>query len=328
MTDDKHARYFDGDPYQLWRDRLNGKYVEISPQYAETGFCGRWKLRRKHDSPWDRLAIWPVSASVYAYQFNDERAVMSTGLPIIRGFAYADPATVEEYNHHVETGVWPGEVSGLKRNIDDVSEYDQFKDNIDDLVREAMKWLKEHPKATTQAECDVAANYRASLTKLAKRAEEVQKKEYDPLKLAADDCKKKWVSIITPASDASTKMRSVAEAFLVAQKKAAVEEAARIQAIADKERRELEDQDIVLAALSPTVKVTPRKVTAGGQIGRKMGVREVWSGVIEDYELVLAHFKDHQKVREVIDSLVQAAARSKEKPAISGVKYVSEDKVI
>lgn len=329
MTDAKHDKYFTGDPYLMWRERLQGKEVSISPRYANTAFCGRWKMQRERGAGSDRLAVWQDGhADGYYRRFNNERVFFSTNLPEINGFAYATPVTEAEYEAHAATGVWPGEVPGLIRNSKDISDAVQLLENLLETVNRAAVWLDSHKDITTQEDCDTAANFRTSISALSKQAAAKHKEELTPLKKAVTDCNSKWESGSDKVSKVSDGLRTVAERFLIRQKEDNDRKAALAQQAIDAERKAIEDIDITLAALIPVKKVAPAKVGAGGQVGRKMGLRTVHSGEITDYDKVLAHFSRHAKVVELIDSLVQAEARSKDRRELPGVTYKQASKAI
>lgn len=325
--DKKHKRFFE-DPYAMWKARMSGEKFDISPQYADTGFCGRWKLKRDRKGFYDRLAIWPDGPVAVLHKFNDERTVLTSGLPQIRGFAFAEAVSQDAYEYHEANGVWPGEVSGLIRNADSITDDDQLRENMVEVIRDAAQWLLRHPNITTQDDCDVAANYRTNINNLAKSAKARLTAEHEPLKLAIQRCKEKWAEVINPATKTAADLLSGAEAFLIKQdleeKKNAAKALARITA----ERDEIAAFDIVMAALMPEPEVHVAKPSAGGQTGRKMGLKGSWHAVVDDHNAALLSFANHPKVIELITSLCQAEARSKTRNPIPGVRYVMKKKAM
>lgn len=318
------------DDYKYWRDALVGEAPARNPSEFETGACGRWKMKRRHDGDWDRLAIWKdVNTLKYYYRFNDEQTHGGTDTPPeIRGFAYALPVSANDYTRHANEGVWPGEVPHLIRNSDNVSEYDTLRDNVDATAQRALAWLESTGTITTQELCDIAANYRQSLMNMSARAGELKAEELKPLKKHVDDCNKKWSEVITNADNSARKMRDASAVFLLDLDKKAREAAAEAQAVLDEEYENLKEIDLPLAMTAKVIDIAPKKVSAGGQAGRKMGVQSRYVAEIVDFQKALIHFASNPKVVDLIASLANAAARSKEKPDIPGVVYKEKRSVI
>lgn len=317
------------DLYGYWRAALEGNVPARSPSEFETAACGRWKMKRNFGGEWDRLAVWFADhTNKFYWQFNDEPPRHSDTVPEIRGFAYALPASAEDYDAHARDGVWPGEVKGLLRNAKDITEYDQVRENVVEIASQAKAWMIGIKTISTQEQCDVAANYRQSLMNLSAKAKGLKDDEVKPLKAKVDACAKRWGSVITAADDVAREMRLAAEPFLIHLDQVAKQTAADIKQVIDKEYEELKDVDLPLALAAASVHVEPRKVSAGGQTGRKMGLQTKYTAVITDYRAALNHFADDPKVVELITALCNAGARSKEKKPIPGVEFKEERKAI
>jgi hypothetical protein len=64
------------------------------------------------------------------------------------------------------------------------------------------------------------------------------------------------------------------------------------------------------------------RVQAGGQRGRKAGLRTITKYVITDYAAALAHVKDHPDVIEAVTKV--AAAQAKAGATVPGVETQTE----
>ena len=62
-----------------------------------------------------------------------------------------------------------------------------------------------------------------------------------------------------------------------------------------------------------------------GPSGAKISLVTKWEAEVEDYAKALDALKDHDKVRAVVQSIADSAARSAAKLPIPGVKYVSKE---
>lgn len=300
------------DDYAHWRASLAGETSSnISPSEADIASCGYWNLNGKP------IAVWRVDDKFV--MDNDDRKTLHDELPTVKGFAFARPVSYEAYIHKIETGDWPGDIAPIGHNRkSEITDYDQFKDNFAEQIKSAKTWLDKIKSITSQAECDVTANHREALNLLAKRATEVFKREREPLDEAVAECRKKWEPMLAAAKDVAAQLRTAAERYLK-------EETDRRKAEAERQRKELEDTDIVLAVLKPPV---VQKPSAGGQFTKKMSLRSVWSAEVVDYQKALTHFSSHPTIIEAVGKLAQAAARSKERTPIPGVKFVEDKRAV
>jgi hypothetical protein len=206
----------------------------------------------------------------------------------------------------------------------------------------AEEWLAKRPTILQQADANLAVNMQKELLRLNKEADALHKAEKAPAleKARAIDDKFRFRAEVADVAD---KLRKVFGRFMAdeeaRQKAASVakwkEEQARVaaeQARLQAEREEKLRTDPV-AALTEDPPVMPQlplgpepvRVQAGGGVGRRAGLRDSWTGVIEDYPAALAYFADHPDVKSVVQKLVTHVVRdAKGAIKLPGVKINHE----
>ena len=306
---------------------MKGMAPSLSPAEADIAKCGYWRTKD------GAIAIWPImdqqDGNVVKFAMGRKHNAYASwkttehqALPEVIGFAFAIPVTYDDFVHFCTEGVWLGQIPGLGHNTGRLSDYQEWKENVEGQIDDALRWLNKINRSTlSQTDADIAANYRDSLTRLSKKGELLLKEEKSPLEERLKETKKKWGDALAKADEVARTLREVVGVFLKA------EESKEKQRIA-MERRELEDQDIVMAALSEPEISRPKKVGAGGQLGRKTGLRTVRFAVITDYEQALMFFKGAPSIRSEVDRLCQAEARAPSRRAIPGVEYKEERKAV
>jgi hypothetical protein len=317
------------DNYIFWRGALKEDYPY--PMQDGKFECGFWRTKNR-DKSWSAVAIWKDG--------EDLKILVNSTLVEPEKFAqrwnftWQSPVTKEAYDEFRQTGLWPGEVAGIGHNTPD--EFTELKENIEDQAAQVLKWLADLKELTNDRDADKAANYRDSLNKLHKKADERRKEEKEPLARQVKEIDSKYGAIVKTAKDAADTVRDALTRFMrrkeaeenariAAERKAAEAERKRQEA----ERRALEDQDIALAALEPPPAPTPepeapRPIRVGGQLGRATGFRTVHKAKITDYRKALDHFAEHPDVRAVIEKLCNSEARSRTRKDIPGVEFVEE----
>jgi hypothetical protein len=318
MQDD---RYFKNH-YAFWQDCLAGNVKSLSPQYADTGFCGYWKIQGGKSTKYSRLAIWPIDSG-FLSKFNDSPAQKSSGLPNISGFAYAFAVSEDDYNYHKREGVWPGEVAGLS-NSREITSSEHTIGELIEVSRVAELFLANIRGNVTQSTCDNAANLRDKINVLIKHAGSHRADELAPLALKASECKQRWDRVISPSATTANKLRTVVEEFLISSEAAAHNEMER-------KLSEIGKVDIALECIERerlTKKRNRPKVHAGGQIGRRMGLRTEYKATVVDFNLALKHFERNPKVIELVTKLASSSARSQHTRNVPGVRYDETRKAI
>lgn len=318
------------DIWQWWRDALAGKGTVID---ADAPQCGFYKMRDGKDGPWLPVMI-RMDGNIMRCRVGDN----SDADPFkVWTWCAGRPISKEDAKVAFETGHFPGDApAAIGDNSGDLSLAEQIKD----YAAQALGWLKKHGIKDTASK-DQAANYRQELLRLRKEADSQRVAEKKPHDDAAKAVQAKWVPLIYEADAAAETLRGELGAFMVAEKRAAekaarekyeVEQraAAAARAEVEAQRAKLMRDDPIAALTSPEPESPPAplppepvKVQAGGQRGRKTGLREVTRYVVTDHKAALAFFADSEDVRELIGKLAERA--SKAGVAVPGVEKKIEE---
>lgn len=275
-----------------------------------TGFyrC-RFKDKRTCDVDLYAIAYWHEAGTLYCKRTRivDGR-VLSDFLEDLRAleqwtFACRAPVTHETYLAFCKTGLWPDQheaATADRRSVEsarnsgnapDLESFEGLSDRISDLSREAGILIS-GGAAKTQEQSDCAADLADRLRKLEKTAGKAFVKERTPHDDAVKAVRSKWSPIIAKADEFKARLKDeVVTPFLKTQEQG--QEAA---------------QAVAIQSGKPAEAVTPAKRTAGTT--SSVALRPHKSAIIEDYPATLAHFADHEKVRELIQQLANAAARA------------------
>lgn len=319
------------DDFEFWRDALAGKSPEISADHPQ---CGFFKMRRGRDGKWLPVMIrYDDSGALRARVADDSGAD-----PLkIWTWCAKHPVSKADAKVAFETGSFPGEVATAA--IGDNSGEISLSEAVRDYVETALAWLRKvgiKDKATS----DQAANYRAELLRLSKEADKQRDAEKRPHDEAAKAVQAKWKPVIDEATSAANAIRDeltrwmrAEEARLEAERRAKWEaeqraaalERARIEAERAKQMRD--DPIAALTSPEPELPVAPPppepvKVQAGGQRGRKAGLREVTRHVVVDHAKALAFFAESEDVKELIRKLADRAGKAG--VAVPGVEKTIE----
>lgn len=218
-------------------------------------------------------------------------------------------------------------------------------EEIEDAAAQVRAWLKT-AKIADQVAADTAGNWRERMLSLARKADKQRTEEKRPHDEASKAVQAKWKPPIELAETAAVELRKAVEPFLKAeQERLRKESEARAQA--ENERRMAEfrkAEEARLAALAeaeakaklaaeaaaaeakpvevPVVEVPPEPVMptfvapepvramAGGQRGRRTGLRTETVYEVTDYAALLAHVQDHPDVRAAVEKVGKAQARA------------------
>lgn len=316
------------DEYQFWRDSLARKPGSVNVNEPQPGY---YRTRSRKDGPYLPVAIWRKGDELVCRVGSEMRDPHD-----VWAFCAGQPVTKEEAKLAFETGLWPGDIA-VGHNSGALS----IEEEIADTAEQALDWLSKTPIANATAS-DMAANWRAKLLELGKRADKQREAEKAPHLAASREVDAKYKPWIERATDAANKLRDALTAWMRAEEARQQAEARKKfeaeRAAAEAERKRIENErakqmfDDPIAALTspepelPIIPAAPEpvKVQAGGQRGRKAGLRTVIRYVVADYEAALAAVKDHDDVRAAVEKV--AAARAKTGVAVPGVEKV-EDKV-
>ena len=300
------------DPYTYWRDALAGRMPPISANDPQPG---RYKLRKGKGGPWQPVAIFFQAGELKA-------AVGREFVPPhdIWTWCADKPVSEADYKSALETGSWPGEIG---HNSGDLS----LAEEIEERASQALEWLAKNG-ITSKVDGDMAANYRASLLDLKKKAETAHKAEKQPHLDAGCAVDATYKPLIDTADAASTTIRNELGKYLAkveAEERRKADEArkaeeARVRAemerIAVERAKKLQDDPIAaLTEPMPEMPILsapppPAKVAAGGQAGRKTGLKTVVSYVVTDHAKALAYFAGSDAVQELVKTLAAKACKA------------------
>lgn len=300
------------DAYTYWRDACAGTFGPITADHPKPG---RYRMRKGKDGPYLPVAIFVqdgVTKAAVGKEFVDPLTIWT--------WCADKPVSEADYKHALATGQWPGDIG---HNSGDLS----LKEEIEDRASTALEWLATNG-IKTKIDADTAANYRAALLELKKRAETEHKAEKAPHLEAGKRVDAKFKPLIETADGAGATLRTELGKYLakVEAEERAKADAAR-KAEADRVRAEMERQATERAALmakDPIAALTtpmpelpvmqappePVKVQAGGQRGRVTGLKTVVSYVVTDHAKALAFFADSEDVRQLVASLATKASKA------------------
>jgi hypothetical protein len=325
----------DAKDYEFWRAALRG---ERQPVHESNPRCGFYKRRLLRDGPWLPIAFW---------RDKDDNIVCCFEGQLVDSvehwtFAAKHPVSEASYRHYIRSGHWPDEGTQAPRSNLPSDPFEALKLEVEDKLEQAQSWLKTAPEAPTETDANIARNMQAALLQLNKRADVMHKAEKQPYLDAGRAVDAKF-DFRKPIAAVAERLRNVFAAYMraeetrqraAAQKKFEEErrKAEEARHLAEEERARLEKEDPALAHITeaellPELPGAPEpvKVQVGGGIGRKAGLKTVYSGKIVDWTQVLQHFSRHQQLRDLIQKLVDADVRSNRAQCnIPGVEVVEE----
>ena len=300
------------DQYAWWREAVTGNNPPIHADQPQSGY---FKMRDGKDGPWLPVAIWRDDDGMQCRVGPDWRDAEK-----IWTFCAGNPVGKADAKHAFEKGSWPGDVA-VGHNSGELS----LTEEIDDAVATALAWMQS-TTITDKVTMDTAANHRARLQELGKKADKQRETEKKPHDLASKAVQAKWKPFIDKADEAANTIRSALSKYMAAEEekaRKAAAEAARIE----NERRMAEykrqQEELAKLAAEPTqeepppvveapvfVAPEPVKMQAGGQRGKKVGLREITRYEISDYTAALAAVQSHPDVRAAVEKVAFAQARA------------------
>jgi len=315
-----------------WNDALAGK---MPPIHADQPHAGYYRMRQHKDGPFLPVCIYVKDGALVALI-----GATKTYRPATEVWTYcADkPVTKEAAMRAFSNGnAWEGdapEVPGIGDNSGDLSLAEQIRE----YATMALGWLRKHGIKDGTGK-DTVANMRAKLLDLKKRADADRVTEKQPHLDASRAVDAKFKPLIEEADAAANELRDALTVYMreedaklraeaAAKRKAEEERIAAENARMAAERAKLMDTDPALALSSPEPEpmtlppVEPVRVQAGGQRGRKTGLREITKFRVTDYAAALAHCKDHPTIREAVEKVCFAQAKAG--TSVPGVESYSE----
>lgn len=319
------------DEFQFWRDALAGRDVPIIEDRPQPGY---YKTRRGKDQPWLPVAIWRKDGNLVARVGNEMKDPHD-----IWTWCAKNPVKKDDARYAFENGHrWPGDVPQSPSNgsvgVNGQGHNSQalpLPEEIDDAVQGATEFLAKTKIETDQA-ADMAANWRTRLLQLSKDADARRIAEKKPHDEAAAAVQKKWKPYIDKADLTAVALRTALTPYLAKKERLAREEAQRkaqaenARRLAEYERQQAEvrkaqeqaqaavqaDQPVPVAEPQLPIFVAPEpvKVSAGGQRGRKAGLRTVKVYEVTDFDALLAHVKAHPDVIAAVEKAGKAQAKA------------------
>lgn len=300
------------DEFQHWRDALAGKAVEVHADLPQSGY---YKLRAGKSGPWLPVAIWRKDGEIVCRVGSETRDAAE-----VWTWAAKHPVAKDDAKQAFATGQWPGDV-GIGHNSGDLS----LADEIAEARAQAMGWLAKSG-ITDRVSADMAANYRASLLELSKRADAEREAKVRPHLDAQKVINAEFKPLVDGAKSDADAIRTALSRYLAAEEemaRKAAAEAARVEnerRLAEFRRQQQEAAKAALVAeeaapvpdpeMPAFVAPEPVKVQAGGQRGKKASLRTLTRYEITDYAAALAHVKGHADVVAAVEKVAFAQARA------------------
>jgi hypothetical protein len=301
------------DQFQFWRDALDGKSPAIHEDAPQPGY---YKLRRGKDAPWVPVAIWYRDGELVCRVGPDMR------YPLEVWVSCADnPVAKDDAKHAFQHGTWPGDVPVAGHNSQALT----LAEEIADAAEQALAWLKGLGHIASKTDSDKAANWRAKLLDLSKKADKERDEKKRPHLEAGRAIDAEYKPLVTTATDAANELRDALTAWMKAEeaklraeqeakRKAAEEEASKQREAAGAARREAEAKNLPPPPEPEDVPLPmfdePVKVQAGGQRGRKAGLRTITVYEVTDYVAALEHCKNHPDVIAAVEKVAKAQAKA------------------
>ena len=299
------------DEFQHWRDALAGKDVALSADVPHSGY---YKMRAAKDGPWLPVAIWTKDNKQIARVADKVRDPIE-----IWTYVAKNPVSKEDAKHAFEHGSFPGEIGHNSGAL-------SLADEINEAVIQAMDWLKSSG-VKDKTTMDMAANYRARLLELSKKADKEREDKKRPHDDAAKAVQAEYKPLVDTAKNAADTVRDALSKYMAeedAKARAAATEAARIEN--EKRAAEYKRQQDAAAKATAEAKANepppppidapvfvapePVKMQAGGQRGKKASLRDITRYRIDDYQATLAAVKDHPDVIAAVEKVAFAQARA------------------
>lgn len=308
-------------PVAIWRNR-EGKII------AKRGF----QIVPKADEIWTWCCRNPVSEKSY-------RDVMDGG-------AWPDdPPAKKEPAKQVATKAEPQQEPALiGHNMPD-DPFEALKLEYQGELEIAKELLASPVKDSDHA--DKIANFSKRVSAISNKADNLFKVEKQPFLDGGRAVDDKWRELREDAKALSAKLKRHIDDWLAEQRRAeaerqrkAEEEAAAARRAAEEaERKALQEarsEDEARIAqekadrLKREAEAAEREAKArpvqAGRTGSKVSLRTFKTAKIVDIEKALMHLKDHEKVREIVQILANAAARSD--IALPGCEVITEERAV
>jgi hypothetical protein len=272
------------------------------PLMHPRAMCGYWKMRvgRLEERKWTPVAIYldsggeEVVAMVGSSIRRSTEGPASEGMLQIWSRCGRDPISYEAYEYAVRYGRFPGEIEDAALRLDNYADDPgaKFRDDMVELAGRVELYLKQLGSPLSDDAANTLANYMDMLRAATATAEELLTKEIEEQKAEIVRRKQLWEAPVTAVTDLVGKIRGMITPYLSAKK----------------------------AAGDPTPRI-------GGQAGKRIGLGKVWKARVTDWDKVMVEYHNDRKVRELILTLLNARAKSKERAdlVIDGAEFYEEE---
>lgn len=244
--------------------------------------------------------------------------------------------------------ITPNPNTGIGGNLppEPIDPFDAIKRRVEDLVKAANEWLASVPEITDETTATACDSFLSQVKAEIKALDEDRKAINEPHRkaIAENDERfrpitamlKKVQDLLSPKKTAWLKRE---QERIAEERRKAEEEALRklqeAEAAAAKEPTTVEEAvaaEEKIKAAESAIKMADRLAKAKAQVkgdlsARASGLRTYWHARITDYQAALKHYGEHPKVREVVQSLADADARTqKDALNVPGVEAYSDQK--
>lgn len=301
---------------QFWRDSLAGKKPEIHADKPQQGY---FKARKGKGGPFALVAIWEKDGELVAVFGNEiiEPTKVWT-------WCADKPVSKADVEHYKVNGRFPGEIE-IGHNSGDLS----LADEINDAVAQTSEWIGK-TKITDKTVADEAANRRARLLDLGKKADKERDEKKRPHLEAGRAIDAEYKPLVEAATSAANAIRDVLTQWMRAEE---ARQRAEAEAKRKAEQERLAAERAAHLAANPIAEFTEEpplplapveapKVQAGGQAGRKAGLRTVTRYELTDYAAALEHVKNHKDVIAAVEKACFAMAKAG--ATVPGVNKIEE----
>lgn len=354
----------------LWKSELKTPTPEDRRQDRPTDpheMTGFWRIEGARTKP-----VWPVAIWT---EEGQEATIFQIGMKIMNTVKHNDQwfdftqgswlkcvaVTKAQWSEALETGRWfDGRIAreqtaeekadiipstpaseGGNQAVDENGEpVDEFYEQIRTKLAAAAEKADKLGPITTLESANAAAEIVETIATVGKLGEAQRKKEKQPHDDAAAAVQAKWVPILGPASELSTKLKRLIQKFKddeearlrreaeqrrrEEEQRIRDEEAKRIAAEAEQAGEELSESAIAQMAeesAAEQIAATPEpetRVRVGTATGRGVTVAKRKVGVITDPVAFFAAVKDDADIKEALQKKANALARAG--TALAGMK--------
>lgn len=278
--------------FDYYNSALAGSPVEISADHPQPGY---YRVRRGKGEAYQPVAIWATKDGELKCRVGKDVVDPLT----IWTWCADKPVTKEDAKVAFQTGSWPGDVdvpAGIGDNSGDLSLMEEVADYIATCHEFQLEAGKVNPDKVI---ADRAANYATHLGTLASKLDGERKDKIAPLLEAQRAINGEYNPVIDDAKTVVKDLKQITAKFLVAEQQRLAE----------------------LQKASEAEVIVPQ-VKAGGQRGRRVGLRTVVEFMAKDRKAILQWAIENRR-----GELEHYAIQLAEKAAKGGEKIPGLEKI-